>query len=327
MIQNTAVDVAIGLILMYLLLSLLCTAINEHIASALKLRAHSLKLALEQIIDDVAVRKRFYSHGMIAAHNDAAEKCGSARVPVTALKNLLGADVAAPPVAPEDKVASVGPSVRKHPPYISGMTFAAALIGSLHPEKSSLTFDEAKDAVAHMNDSKLKSALQCALATDKTDLEQLKKNVANWFDDSMEGLTGPYKRNLTLISILVGAAVVVSFNADTLHVARTLWNESDVRAHVAATANATAQSSANNPDIKVLRDAAKNINQLHALPVGWACDDAPSSPCGMGPLRFLGWLLTVAAVVLGAGFWFDVLSKFINIRGAGVKPARTDSNK
>jgi hypothetical protein len=207
------------------------------------------------------------------------------------------------------------------------MTFAAALIGSLCPEKSTLTFNEAKDAVAHMNDSKLKSALQCALATAKTDLEQLKKNVANWFDDSMERLTGPYKRHLTLISFIVGAIVVVSFNADTLHVARTLWNESDVRAHVAATAAATARSNASNQDMKALHDTAKNINQLHALPVGWACDNAPSSPCGMGPLRFLGWLLTVAAVVLGAGFWFDVLSKFINIRGAGVKPARADSNK
>jgi hypothetical protein len=35
----------------------------------------------------------------------------------------------------------------------------------------------------------------------------------------------------------------------------------------------------------------------------------------------------VLAVVLGAGFWFDILSKFINIRGAGIKPARADSKK
>jgi hypothetical protein len=325
MIQNTALDVAIGLILIYLMLSLLCTAINEHIASALKLRAHSLKLALEHIIDDVDIRERFYSHGMIAAHNNAAEKCESARVPVNALKNLLGAAVGttASAVPPGDKIASAAPPARKHPPYISGMNFAAALIGSLNPEKSTFTFDEAKNAVDGMKNSKLKSALQCALSTAKNDLDQLKKNVANWFDDSMEGLTGPYKRHLTLISIIVGAIVVVSFNADTLHVARTLWNESDVRAHVSATATATA---ANNQDPKVMHDTAKNINQLHPLPMGWACDNK-YSPCELGPLRFLGWLLTVAAVVLGAGFWFDVLSKFINIRGAGVKPARADSNK
>jgi hypothetical protein len=322
MIQNTVLDVAVGLILMYLMLSLLCTALNEHIASILKLRANSLKLALEQIIDDVDIRKRFYRHGMIAARNNAAAKCESARVPVNAVKNLFGAAVGttASAVPPENKTASADPPARKHPPYISGMNFAAALIGSLIPTKSILTFDEVRDAVDNMNDSKLKSALQCAVATAKNDMEQLKKNVANWFDDSMEGLTGPYKRHLTLISIIVGAIVVVSFNADTLHVARTLWNDSDVRAHVAATATARAAST----DMKALQ---KNINELHALPVGWACNNTPSSSCELGALRFLGWLLTVAAVVLGAGFWFDVLSKFINIRGAGVKPARADINK
>jgi hypothetical protein len=57
MIQNAALDVVIGLILMYLMLSLLCTTINELIATVLKLRAHSLKVGLEQIIDDIEIRK------------------------------------------------------------------------------------------------------------------------------------------------------------------------------------------------------------------------------------------------------------------------------
>jgi hypothetical protein len=49
---------------------------------------------------------------MIAAHNNAAEKCESARVPVNALKNLLGAAVGttASAVPPGDKIASAAPS-------------------------------------------------------------------------------------------------------------------------------------------------------------------------------------------------------------------------
>ena len=41
-------------------------------------------------------------------------------------------------------------------------------------------------------------------------------------------------------------------------------------------------------------------------------------------LHLLGWLLTAAALSLGAPFWFDLLKKFINLRGAGQKPARED---
>ena len=37
---------------------------------------------------------------------------------------------------------------------------------------------------------------------------------------------------------------------------------------------------------------------------------------------WVGWLLTAIAVSLGAPFWFDTLSKFINIRAAGTKPQK-----
>jgi hypothetical protein len=65
---------------------------------------------------------------------------------------------------------------------------------------------------------------------------------------------------------------------------------------------------------------------------GGACRQAPNGlePTDAFPGRvswlpllgthFLGWLLTIAAVSLGAPFWFDTLNRFISIRGAGKKP-------
>lgn len=35
----------------------------------------------------------------------------------------------------------------------------------------------------------------------------------------------------------------------------------------------------------------------------------------------VGWFLTALAVSMGAPFWFDLLSKFLNVRGAGIRPA------
>ncbi len=66
MFQNAAIDVAIGLILMYLMLSLLCTVVNEFIATKLKLRSSTLQDALQKLIDDPTLRTNFYAHGLIA---------------------------------------------------------------------------------------------------------------------------------------------------------------------------------------------------------------------------------------------------------------------
>jgi hypothetical protein len=38
--------------------------------------------------------------------------------------------------------------------------------------------------------------------------------------------------------------------------------------------------------------------------------------------KIFGLLISAFAVSLGAPFWFDLLSKFVNIRGAGVPPAK-----
>ena len=41
--------------------------------------------------------------------------------------------------------------------------------------------------------------------------------------------------------------------------------------------------------------------------------------------HLFGWILSIAAVSLGAPFWFDTLSRFVNLRGAG--PAEKPKNK
>src|ERR1700751_5267159 len=68
--SNAAIDVAISLILMYLLLSLIVTVLNEVIATAADLRAANLQAALTALIDDPALRKQFYDHGLIAGVNN-----------------------------------------------------------------------------------------------------------------------------------------------------------------------------------------------------------------------------------------------------------------
>ncbi len=56
------------------------------------------------------------------------------------------------------------------------------------------------------------------------------------------------------------------------------------------------------------------------LPLGWDFS-APISTDRIYWLRkVMGLLLTTAALTMGAPFWFDLLSKLVNIRAAGNRP-------
>ena len=75
---------------------------------------------------------------------------------------------------------------------------------------------------------------------------------------------------------------------------------------------------------------------MRSLPIGWNCQVktadgstdywtcAKQAVPKLTLVQILGWLLTAAALTLGAPFWFDLLNQFINLRGAGSKPARED---
>ncbi len=62
-------DVALGLVFVYLLLSLLCTAVTEWVAQATRLRARTLKAGIEQLLADTKFRRvteALYKHPLIA---------------------------------------------------------------------------------------------------------------------------------------------------------------------------------------------------------------------------------------------------------------------
>ena len=62
-------DVALGLVFVYLLLALLCTAVTEWIAQGTRLRARTLKAAIESLLADTKFRRvteELYKHPLIA---------------------------------------------------------------------------------------------------------------------------------------------------------------------------------------------------------------------------------------------------------------------
>lgn len=56
-----------------------------------------------------------------------------------------------------------------------------------------------------------------------------------------------------------------------------------------------------------------------AMPIGWPLGQKRSP--GWIYWLALGWFLTTLALTAGAPFWFDMLTKLVNLRGTGTKPA------
>ena len=81
---------------------------------------------------------------------------------------------------------------------------------------------------------------------------------------------------------------------------------------------------------KKIKEKLSEVRQLKkkldvsGFAIGW---QGPYAPKTVRDWFFSipGWLLTALAESLGAPFWFDLLGKFLNIRGAGTRPEKSKS--
>lgn len=290
MSTNAMIEIAIGLILMYLVLSLICTVVNEIIATLTRLRARTLRTGVTKLIDNAQLLQVFNDHGLISG-TEAAIK-------------------------------------GKGPSYLSGRTFAAAILDSFDPEKSFVGYQEVVDAIGKLPTSNIKDALTAA-TVDTDNLDKLRTNVATWFDSAMDRVSGVYKRQLQLLSFLVGLAVAITLNADSFTVAKALWSDGALRSEVSDLSyQYVGEFDVDNASQEKLGKLGKLRNDIRPLPIGWT--SSPGRPdYGWTSMvtgwisKILGWLFTAFAIMLGAPFWFDMLSKFVKIRASGDKPART----
>lgn len=167
-------------------------------------------------------------------------------------------------------------------------------------------------------------------------IEAFQTNIEQWYNQAMDRVTGWYKRWTQVVLIFISAIAVAGANADTIMLAQVLSQNDTLRASLAGAATefvqagqptaSTAASDAAPKDLAVMRAQALQAAQTIDLPLGWTSHgptptDLPSS-LGGWLLKILGLVISIAAVSLGAPFWFDTLSKFVNIRGAGTPPGQ-----
>jgi hypothetical protein len=221
-----------------------------------------------------------------------------------------------------------------------------------------LTVATLREAAASFPNERIKRAVIVALDNAQGDLAAVKKNIEDWFNGSMDRVSGWYKRRTQKILFVIGFAAAAVLNIDALTVAQRLSHDELLRKAAVAqaeriTAPAAAQSTppasaaatATAPNAAAVAPgipadlARKNVRELNGMlknigyPIGWENWKPKEAPlaCTQGRLcwqeiyapavlkMLLGWLITALAVMLGAPFWFDVLSKFMVVRST-MKP-------
>ena len=168
---------------------------------------------------------------------------------------------------------------------------------------------EAKTLVENISDNHpLKDILGALIDNGEDAANALKDRLAGWFDEGMSRVSGWYKRQAKVIIFAIAGTVTLAINASSIHMAEELWRNDALRTAIAAQAQVAAQAG----DVSGLE--AGNLESLKAFPIGWS--DCPSGWLGWLS-TVLGWIITIAAISLGAPFWFDLLGKVANLRGSG----------
>jgi hypothetical protein len=294
MFDFAALEVAVGLVFVYLVISLVCSALNETISSIFSWRAKFLREGIANLLDPknpengAVLMEKLYEHPLID---------GLVR-PVSRWRR------------------------KRYPSYIPAQTFVAALVDF----DVKTTQKRLQELIDEVPGPQLQEALSRLLKYARGDVAAFQRAAERWFDDAMERVSGWYRRRVQLMMWALAAAIVLALNVDTVRIAQALWDDRTVRAAVLARAEAPSAQE-QEPDITRI---AKDVGSLEELkiPMGWTSEERPH---GGGDwlatilLKALGLLLTAAALTLGAPFWFDMLSKVARVRSAGAPPPATDS--
>lgn len=328
-------DLVVGLIFIYFLLSIISSSIVELILTLSKIRAKLLEKWLLRIFDK-----------QIEVDNDKSVPLGQAIMNHCTTTALSGKDSATS--------------------YMDAKNFTSALIEKLtfikdQPQKVVTDLQEVIEAVSKTEalSPELKrvlilyanEAIQSGMSSVSSKFDEFmafRGKIESWYNTSMERVSGHLKSKYVFPLTIVIATVVASLgNADSIEIAKYLHRNPEITAEIAKQGYLTGQDSSNvylsnlseakahnakdtvtdkETEVAVKKELA-TINEAKAvlaqsLPLGWN-DVVVTS----WPMKVLGILITIFAIIMGAPFWFELLNKIANLRGTGARPTAPKDDK
>jgi hypothetical protein len=308
MFGSEILEVAIGLVFVYVMAALVCSAFREGIAKLTNVRARTLEAELKVLLKSEDLLKKLYDSQLIR-----------------------------PPM---------GRTRPKKPKQILTEDFVTALVDTLlDMDKGDPKFAGIEKSINDIENVEIRNVLLSAINGARTrigkwgvKLDAARKSMEHWFDNSMGKLTELYKKETREVIFVVGFLLCVFLNLDTIMMVKTLYQNEALRSTVAAAAVEKSEQELRVPGGKkvtktIITDTAKTLEKevedlregLEQLgfPIGWKfgvtlAEDPRALPDDDDTLnwiyKILGILITTVAISLGAPFWFDLLRKLVSFR-------------
>jgi hypothetical protein len=328
MFSSPIIDVAISLSFTYFMLSLIVSAFNEFIYSFIARRGSMLKDAIGSLLFDEDgkwkefVTEKIYTSPQIQSLQKAKDKFPSY-------------------IPSENFVTAVIDSMREPGKLLDMNVIRTYLLST------------GKDNILP---GQLRLALLPMFERAQGDMMKFQTEIAGFYNNAMDRLTGWYKKETSLVIFLIALLICGLGNIDTINIVQKLWGNPDDAKHTAGQITNVAKTITYNPaskefssgdnSIKGIKGtyeitqqdtitktqrkitvnldnaaAAQKMLAASGVPIGWPGNGIENKYFIVGLLiKIAGWLVTALAVMLGAPFWFDLMNKFVNLRGAGKKP-------
>ena len=336
-------DLVVGMIFIYFLLSIICSSAVEIILSANRIRARVLEEWLRKIFSkEVTIDGKTISLAtaiMDHCTTTALSKTGKSTSYIDA-KNFTSALL--------ERISYDPSKPLNIPAKIQDFVESIQKSDLLPQELKRVFLMYANEAIETFNE-----------VTDKvtSEVDLFRSKIENWFDTSMQRVGGSFKsRYMRPWTFVVAALAAILLNADSMSIAKYLYSNPDARVKLASQAmNDVKDSSLQHylDDLKKSTDFTRNdsmkasLEQIQTniservndvkmakqsledvIPLGWDTNNWHKTTASAGSflLKLLGLVLTVFAIMMGAPFWFDTLNKISNLRGTGSKPQTTAGN-
>jgi hypothetical protein len=321
---STVLDVAAGIIFGFLAISLFTSAAVEAINSVLNVRVKNLQTGIMALVNDpnfTGLAKQLYAHALISPLGPGGAdplKNAPAYIDKTqfaeALLDITGLSAATPDVAAQ------APAVQAAAELKARVDALSAQAGNVDPQLKQLL------------------VMRCG-----GDVSRLKNDLANWFDNGMDRLSGKFKRRTQWMTFVIALITAFVVNLDTIRIGTLLW-EQPALAEKLRLASIKPPSDPTTVDQAVAtgEEAIAVIDKMtqDGLPVGWApghfldIQDNPGhwealwvAPPSLWYRSVLGWFITAVAALFGAPFWFDALQSVVRLKGAGPSPDEKANNR
>jgi hypothetical protein len=316
MFNSTIFDVVFGLVSVFLAVSLFTSAVTEGLSTLVRLRARTLLSGVKQLLNDQqfeGLALSLYNHALVnplSAGNTDPGKTPSIK----------------PSYIEPDQFALAFVDILKQAGDTAAKAEAAAAAGGTAPpaDGAATPADEVaslklsiETAIKKIGNQQIRATLTALYRKAGKDVDAFRDEIAAWFDAAMDRLSGVYSRYVKAISFVVALVLAGLLNADAIHVADTLWERPALAERLAKLDLPIVDKT--HPETEATQ-LLKQIEGVAPL-LGWNGFGNDERRHGLGiAFMILGWVVVAGAALFGAPFWFDVLQRFVQLRGTGPSP-------